>query len=120
MVCYESVLLLGKIKESYQNSHKTYGSPRICSELRSSCETCSRKRVAGIMKEYDMAAKMKKRFKITTKTNPKEIPAPNLLNQNFIAKELNQRWVADFTYVDTKGGLLYVAAVPLWTYFLGV
>lgn len=47
------------------------------------------------MKEHDMVAKMKKRFKITTKSNPKEKPAPNLLNQSFVAEEPNQRWVAD-------------------------
>ncbi|NOR69392.1 MAG: IS3 family transposase [Methylomarinum sp.] len=107
----ENYRLLGKIKDSYLNSRKTYGSPRVCSELRAGGETCSRKRVARIMKEYDMAAKMKKRFKVTTKANPNKIPAPNLLNQNFAAKEPDQRWVADFTYVDTKEGWLYVAAV---------
>lgn len=107
----ENERLLGKIKASYQDSRKTYGSPRICSELRTSGETCSRKRIARIMQKHDMAAKMKKRFKVTTKANPNEIPAPNLLNQNFVAKEPNKRWVADFTYVDTKEGWLYVAAV---------
>lgn len=107
----ENNRLLGKITESYQNSRRTYGSPRVCSELRAGGETCSRKRVARIMKKSDMTAKMKKRFKVTTKANPDEIPAPNLLNQNFVAKEPNKRWVADFTYVDTKEGWLYVAAV---------
>ena len=107
----ENDRLLDKIKDSYQDSHKTYGSPRICTELRASGEKCSRKRIARIMKENDMAAKMKKRFKVTTKANPNEVPAPNLLNQDFVAKEPNQRWVADFTYVDTKEGWLYVAAV---------
>ena len=85
--------------------------PRVYSELKASGETCSRKRVARIMKKHDMAAKMKRRFKVTTKANPNEIPAPNLLNQNFVAKEPNKRWVADFTYVDTKEGWLYVAVV---------
>jgi len=107
----ENERLLSKIKKSYQDSRKTYGSPRVYSELRASGETCSRKRIARIMKEHGMAAKMKKRFKITTKSNPKEKPAPNLLNQCFVAEEPNQRWVADFTYVYTKEGWLYVAAV---------
>ena len=107
----ENNRLFGKITESYQNSRRTYGSPRICSELRADGETCSRKRVARIMQESNMVAKMKKRFKVTTKANPNEIPAPNLLNQNFVVAEPNKRWVADFTYVDTKEGWLYVAAV---------
>lgn len=107
----ENERLLSKIKESYQDSRRTYGSPRVYSELKACGEACSRKRVARIMKEHGMAAKMKKRFKVTTKANPNEIPAPNLLKQNFVAEAPNQRWVADFTYVDTKEGWLYVAAV---------
>ena len=107
----ENNRLLGIITASYHNSRNTYGSPRICSELRASGEVCSRKRVARIMQRYNMAAKMKKRFKVTTKANPKAIPAPNLLQQNFTVAELNKRWVADFTYIDTKEGWLYVAAV---------
>jgi putative transposase len=107
----ENNRLLGKIAESYKGSRMTYGSPRIFSELRAGGETCSRKRIARIMKKSNMTAKMKKKFKITTKANPNEMPAPNLLNQNFVVAEPNKRWVADFTYVDTKEGWLYVAAV---------
>ncbi len=103
--------LLGRIRSSHETSRKTYGSPRICSELNAGGEACSRKRVARIMKKYNIMAKMKKRFKVTTKANPKEIAAPNLLKQDFTIAEPNKRWVADFTYVDTREGWLYVAAV---------
>lgn len=37
--------------------------------------------------------------------------APNLLDREFQAEAPNQRWVADFTYVWTDEGWLYVAAV---------
>ena len=103
--------LLDKIIESFLNSRETYGSPRITSQLRASGETCSRKRVAKIMKEFNIAAKMKRKFKVTTKADAKAIAAPNLLNKDFSAAEPNKRWVADFTYVSTKEGWLYVAAV---------
>lgn len=82
-------------------SRKTYGSPRIHAELCSQGETCSYRRVAHLMKKAGIEAKMKKRFKLTTKANPKAKVAPNLLQQNFTAKALNQRWVADVTYVAT-------------------
>ncbi len=52
--------------------------------MRSDGELCSRKRVARIMKKYDIAAKMKRKFKVTTRTNPSAVPAPNLLQQSFI------------------------------------
>lgn len=107
----EDERLLLKIKTIHQASRQTYGSPRICAELREEGETCSRKRVSKIMKTSGIAAKMKKRFKVTTRANPKALVAPNLLQQDFTAKMPNQRWVADFTYVATQEGWLYVAAV---------
>jgi putative transposase len=103
--------LLLKIKAIHQASRHTYGSPRICAELREDGEICSRKRVSKIMKRSGIAAKMKKRFKVTTRANPKAAVAPNLLQQDFTAESPNQRWVADFTYVATQEGWLYVATV---------
>lgn len=108
----EEERLLFKIKASYEASRQTYGSPRIWAELRESGELCSRKRVSKIMKKYEIVAKMKKRFKkVTTRANPKAIAAPNVLQQDFSARFPNQRWVADFTYVRTQEGWLYVATV---------
>jgi transposase InsO family protein len=107
----ENERLLLKIKGIYKNSRQTYGSPRIHAELREDGELCSRKRVGNIMKKYGIIAKMKKRFKVTTRANPKAAAAPNLLQQNFNADQPNQRWVADFTYISTREGWLYVATV---------
>lgn len=103
--------LLLKIKAIHEDSRQTYGSPRVCAELRSQGETCSRKRVARIMRRFGVVAKMKKRFKVTTRQNPSKLAAPNLLRQDFSAEKPNQRWVADFTYIATKEGWLYVATV---------
>lgn len=103
--------LLELIKIIYKASRATYGSPRVHAELRARGETCSRKRVARLMKKAGIEAKMKKRYKVTTKANPKAKAAPNLLNQDFTAEAPNQRWVADFTYVGTGEGWLYVAIV---------
>jgi putative transposase len=107
----EDERLLEKIKAIHKESRQTYGSPRIHAELLLQGETCSRKRVSKIMKKAGIVAKMKKRFKVTTRANPKAIPAPNLLQQDFTAEKPNQRWVADFTYVATQEGWLYVATV---------
>lgn len=107
----ENERLLLKIKTVHQNSRQTYGSPRIFAQLHEEGETCSRKRVSRIMKIAGIAAKMKKRFKITTRANLKACVAPNVLQQDFTAEMPNQRWVADFTYVATQEGWLYVATV---------
>lgn len=107
----ENERLLGEIKAIHEESRGTYGSPRIHAELRSQGEMCSRKRVIKLMKKGGIEAKMKKRFKITTKVDAKAKAAPNLLKQDFTAKAPNERWVADITYVATGEGWLYVAII---------
>lgn len=106
-----NALLLEKIKTIHKDSRHTYGSPRVHAELKVQGEDVSRKRVAKLMNKNGIQAKMKKRFKITTKASLKATPAPNLLQQVFTASSKNQRWVADMTYVPTAQGWLYVAAV---------
>jgi putative transposase len=103
--------LLAEIKAIHDKSRCTYGSPRIHAKLNLLGKKCSRKRVARLMKKEGIAAKMKRRFKVTTKANPKAKAAPNLLQQDFTADAPNQRWVADFTYVSTWEGWLYVAII---------
>jgi putative transposase len=100
-----------KIKATHEASRQTYGSPRIHAELTEQGVSCSRKRVARLMRKEGIQAKMKKRFKVTTRANPKAAAAPNLLQQDFSALGINQRWVADITYIATKEGWLYLAAV---------
>lgn len=107
----ENNLFLVKIKRIHAKSRETYGSPRIHAALQLEGESCSRKRVARLMKKAGIQAKMKKRFKVTTKVNPKAQTAPNVLNRDFTAMKPNERWVADITYIATAEGWLYVAAV---------
>jgi len=99
------------ITEIYKRNRRIYGSPRIHAVLKKQGKKCSRKRVARIMRNNDIKAKAKKRWKITTKAtkDPSKI-APNLVNQNFVVKEKNSVWVSDITYIDTNEGWLYLAA----------
>lgn len=107
----ENNLLLVKIRRIHPKSRETYGSPRIHAALQLEGESCSRKRVAQLMKKSGIQAKMKKRFKVTTKVNPKAQAAPNVLNRDFTAMKPNERWVADITHIATAEGWLYVAVV---------
>ena len=105
----ENKKLIEKIKIAYEKGRKTYGSPRIHKELQKAGERCSRKRVARLMRIEKIQAKMRKKWKATTKSNPKAVPAPNHLNQIFITEKENQVWVSDITYIETREGWLYVA-----------
>jgi transposase InsO family protein len=104
--------LLVQIREEYQLSRKTYGSPRIHAALQRKGITCSRKRVAHLMHLDQISArKARRRIPHTTQRNPDAIPAPNLLNQDFSAPAPNRKWVSDITYIDTAEGWLYLAVV---------
>lgn len=58
----ENAQILDEIKSIYKASRNTYGSPRIFAELRDNGKTCSRKRIARIMKNNGIASKNEKTF----------------------------------------------------------
>lgn len=100
-----------KIKNIHEKSRKVYGSPRVHHELKKQGEKVSRKRVARLMREEGIQAKMRKKWKKTTTIDEKLEASPNYLNQKFIVAEPNKVWVSDITYVRTEEGWLYLAIV---------
>jgi len=104
--------LLVQIREEYQLSRKTYGSPRIHAVLRRKGVSCSRKRVARLMHLDQVVARPVRRFvPRTTQRDPDALPAPNVLNQDFSSPAPDRKWVSDITYIDTAEGWLYLASV---------
>ena len=99
------------IKEAYVRGRGTYGSPRVTAELRSKGISCGKNRVAQLMKNNGIKAKTKRRFKATTKSKHDFLVADNLLQQRFSADEANHVWVSDITFIRTKQGWLYLAAI---------
>ena len=103
--------LYTKIKAVYNDNHGVYGSPRIYRELRDQGVSCSENRIARLMRLRGLRAKQFKRFRSTTKRNPAHPVAPNLLKRHFVAERPNQKWLSDITYIPTREGWLYLAAV---------
>ena len=103
--------LLAEIQAIHERSRKTYGSPRIHAELRARGIVCSRGRVARLMRLNGVVARRRKRYKLTTKVDSRLPVAPNLLARDFTADRPNVKWLADITYIDTREGWLYLAAV---------
>ena len=104
--------LLPKIKTFFKASRKCYGSKRIHQDLVADGETVSERRVARIMRENKVSPPLKKRRKpVTTDSNHKMRPSPNLLEQDFHCLTPNTVWLADITYIDTDEGWLYLAGV---------
>jgi putative transposase len=104
--------LVVHIRTSFEQSQKTYGSPRVLLDLRAWGHRCSRHRVARLMRSERLQGRPKKRrLPVDTGIRPECSIAPNVLNREFEASAPNQRWVADFTYIWTAEGWLYLAVV---------
>lgn len=106
----EDQRLLGLIRASYTASHGVYGAPRIFLDLREAGETCSKHRVARIMRANHLRARYGYR-------NPRYVRGttspltPNTLQRGFTVHRPNHAWVTDITYVRTWEGWLYLAVV---------
>jgi putative transposase len=108
----ENQSLAQEIDQIHTRSRKTYGAPRIEKELRKQGRCHGRNRVARLMKEKGLCGRQKGRYRVqTTDSNHDEPIAPNRLAQAPKATAPNQLWVADITYIETKEGWLYLAAI---------
>ena len=107
----ENQALIEHIRRIHKLSRKTYGSPRVHAQLRKQGWTCSRKRIARLMRQDGLQGRRKYR-KVTTTDSKHNFPiAPNVLNREFRAAKPNEKWVADITYIPTEEGWLYLAGV---------
>ncbi|MGE5396212.1 MAG: IS3 family transposase, partial [Chitinophagales bacterium] len=102
--------LLTTIKRIFESNHKIYGAPRITQALPQD-QKASLGTVAKLMRENGIRSKTVKKYKVTTDSKHSLPVAENILNRDFTAKKRNEKWVSDITYVWTKEGWLYVAAL---------
>ena len=108
----EDQVLAQEIGQIHARSRETYGAPRVEKELRQKGRCHGRNRVARIMKKQGLCGRQKGRYRVqTTDSNHDQPIAPNRLAQAPKATAPNQLWVADITYIETKEGWLYLAAI---------
>lgn len=107
-----NVSLCERIVQSHQASDETYGMPRIRAELVDGGVAASRKRIARLMRGMRIQGVSRRRaWCVTTERNKRQRPAPDLVRREFMAKDINQLWVADMTYIPSWEGFLYLAVV---------
>ncbi len=101
------------VRAAHERGRKTYGSPRVHAELVDEGERVSRKRVARLMREQDLVARQRRRYKCTTMSDHDQPVAANLLDREFHAAAPNQRWVGDTTelLIGDSGAKLYLAVI---------
>lgn len=108
--------LLCHIAQIHDESHRTYGSPRITDALRQRGIICNHKRVARLMRIKGIRSKIKRKFKVTTHSAHRRPVAPNLIKHGFSASAPNRLWTSDITYIRTKQGWLYLAVfLDVWS-----
>lgn len=102
-----------KVRELFEASGRTYGSPRLAVALRRAGEPCGRHRIARLMRRAGLRARQKRRFRPRTTDSRHLCPvAPNHLAERPASPARpGEVWQADITYVATKEGWLYVAGV---------
>ena len=103
--------LVTAIKDIFQKTEQTYGSPRITKALHHRGMTCSENRVARLMRLHKIRVKPTRGFHSTTRRNKNHPVAPNLLQRQFTAEHPNQIWLADITYIPTQMGWVYLAVL---------
>jgi transposase InsO family protein len=103
----ENTQLCQRIRQAFEASGRTYGSPRIARELGG----VGRKRVARLMRQERLWARQRSKFRVKTTDSDHGGPiAPNRLRE-IKAVRLNQAWTMDATAVLTGEGWLYLVAV---------
>jgi transposase InsO family protein len=103
--------LLVEIRAIHAEAKARYGSPRIHAELAARGHDCCVNTVARLMRDHDIRAKTARKFRCTTDSNHDLPIADNLLDRQFDPAAPNEAWVADITYIPTREGWLYLAAV---------
>ena len=103
--------LLVEIRAISAESHARYGSPRIHAELAARGRDCCVNTVARLMRDHGIRAKTARKFRRTTDSDHGLPVADNLLDRQFDRAAPNEAWVADITYLPTRQGWLYPAAV---------
>ena len=95
----EDARLLRLIQASFMASHGIYGAPRVFLDLREAGETCSKHRVARLMRENNLRAQHGFRIRRWAIGKP-SVLIPNLLQRQFSVSRPNKVWVTDILHPD--------------------
>jgi transposase InsO family protein len=100
-----------EVLRRFDASDRSYGSPRIFSDLLEAGWRISEKTVAESMARQGLQGRKPKRRKGLTKQDKTAPKFPDLLNRDFTATRANQKWCGDVTEIPTDEGKLFMATV---------
>jgi putative transposase len=100
------------IRASFVASARTYGARRVWRDVLAEGFSCGLHKIERLMQQNALRARPRRRG--LPKDDGQRLAnavAPNVLDRQFAAERPNQKWIADFTYIWTAEGWLYVVAV---------
>jgi putative transposase len=100
-----------ELKAAFAASGQVYGSRRLVSALQAKGRAIGRYRVRRLMRDAALRPVWKRKFVHTTDSKHDLPVAANLLDRQFDVAAPNQAWTSDMTYVRTRQGWLYLAAI---------
>ena len=104
--------LRAAIQRVWEANHRVYGPRKVWRQLRREGWTVARCTVERLMRALGLRGASRGRaWVITTQADRSEARPSDLVERRFAATRPNQLWVADFTYVATWAGFVYVAFV---------
>ncbi|HCO8569698.1 TPA: IS3 family transposase [Escherichia coli] len=99
-----------EIQRVYDENHKVYGVRKVWRQLLREGIRVARCTVARLMAIMGLAGVLRGK-KVRTTISRKAVVAGDRVNRQFVAERPDQLWVADFTYVSTWRGFVYVAFI---------
>jgi putative transposase len=103
-------VLIGAIARSFKSSDRIYGARRVWHDVLAEGFSCGLQRIERLMRQNGLRAQPRRRG-LPKDTGVRAVVSDNLLDRAFEASAPNLKWVADFTYIWTAEGWIYVAAV---------
>jgi putative transposase len=107
----DDLALAPLIHSEFKKHPRGCGSRMVTGALRRLGHPVGRKRVRRLMAEEKLRHRLKRRFVRTTQSRRDDVVANNVLDRHFEVGEPNKVWASDITYVHTRRGWAYLAAV---------
>ena len=105
------LVLMEEIERVFETNYSVYGARKVWRQLRREGRDAARCTVERLMRDLGLAGAIRGKPVKTTVSDKGAACPLDRVNRQFQAPEPNRLWVADFTYVATWAGFVYVAFV---------
>jgi transposase InsO family protein len=103
--------LVGQMQQLHRQTKERYGAVKLWRALLASGVACGRHRVARLRRQYGLMARRVRQFRVVIEHHQFAPPAPNRLQQVFVAPAPNRIWAGDLTAIATRAGWVYLAVI---------